>query len=163
MANEARKPISLDAPRTLGQEPLYNLETTVRQQFDSVQLFDGAGKEIALVVAKDRKKQTKIGQANLAFLCGLIVGVLGGRGDAPGGAALWTADNTGKMKHLNEYTLVAVPKKRGGTLEAPIPIWMSAVRSRADLIRISMEKHPIPKRVRETKTGDEEEEVDVWL
>jgi len=163
MAQEQRKPISLDAPRTLGQEPLYNLETTVRQQFDTVQLFDEQGKEVALVVAKDRKKQTKIGQANLAFICGLIVGVLGGRGDAPGGAALWTASNVAKMKHLNGYTLIAVPKKRGGTLEAPVPIWMEAVSSRADLIRLSMEKHPIPKRVRETKTGDEEEDIDVWL
>jgi hypothetical protein len=158
-----RKAISLPAIRTLGQEPLYNLETTVRNQYDLVQLLHPNGEVVATVVSKNKKEQTKIGSANVAFICAMILGTLGGRGDSTGGAAIWVAANAKKLTYLNEYTLIAKAKSRGGTYEAPVPMWMKAAISTGELIKVSVEKHPIPKRVRETKTGDEEEEIDVWL
>lgn len=158
-----RKTVRLDAPRTLGQEPLYNMETTVRNQFSSVFLTKEDGTKVATIIHKDKKKQTKIGEANHAYLCALILGALCGRGDAPGGACIWTANNAQKMKNLAPYILVAVPDKRGGTQEAPVSLYMDVVRAKAKLLETSMAKHPIPKRVRETKTGGEEEEIDVFL
>lgn len=159
----APKAIVLDAPRTLGQEPLYNMPTTVRAQFSDVFITDEKGTRIATVVHTDKKKETKIGSANTDFLCGLLIGSMGGRGDAPGGAAIWAGSESNKMNHLSKYTLVAVPEKRGGTLEAPVPVWVDAVSGKAKLLNLSIAKHPIPKRVRETTVGAEEEEVDVWL
>lgn len=161
--NKAQKVPVLDAPRTLGQEPMYNMPTTVRAQFSDVFIVDDKGERIATIVHTDKKKETKIGAANVDFLAGLIIGSMGGRGDAPGGAAIWVDSEKGKMNHLSKYTLVAVPKKRGGTLEAPVPVWLSAITGKAKLLNLSVEKHPIPRRVRETTTGSEEEEVDVWL
>jgi len=131
--NSAPKTPVLEAPRTLSEEPLYNMASTVRGQFKEVY---------------DKKKETKIGSANTDFLCGLVIGAMGGRGDAPGGAAIWVNNERKKMAHLEKYTLVAVPKARGGTLEAPIPVWLDAVSGKAQLLNI---------------TGSEEEEVDVWL
>ena len=160
---ENQKAISLPAPRTLGQEPLYNMDSTVRQQFNRVTLHDEKGKEMAVIVAQDKKKETKIGAANADYLCALIMGAVGGRGDAPGGAAIWTAENASKMTHLNKYTIVAVPKARGGTLEAPVGDWTSVVKSRAKLLTQSIEKHPLPKRARSTKIEDDIEEIEVWL
>ena len=157
-----RKAIKLDAPRTLGQEPLYTLETTVRQQFSKVMLLKD-GKELAVIIAKDKKKQTKIGEANHSYLCGLILGALSGRGDAPGGACLWTSTNAQKMKSLDQYTLLAVPDKRGSTIEATVADFVKVVHAKANMIRVSMEKHPIEKRIRETKTGSEDEQIEVWL
>ncbi len=159
----APKAIVLEAPRTLAQEPLYNMATTVRSQFSDVFLTDKSGDRIATIVNTNKKKETKIGSANVDFLCGLIIGSMGGRGDAPGGAAIWAGTESPKMNHLDKYTLVAVPEKRGGTLEAPIPVWIEAVTGKANLLNLSVAKHPIPKRVRETTTGSEEEEVEVWL
>lgn len=160
---ENRKAITLDAPRTLSQEPLYNMDSTVRSQFNRVVLLDEAGKELAVVVAQDKKKESKIGAANADYICGLIMGAVGGRGDAPGGAAIWTADNAGKMAHLNVYTIVAVPKARGGTLEAPVKDWTDICKSRAKLLSQSIEKHPLPKRARSTTIEDDVEEIEVWL
>ncbi len=162
MANE-KKAISLDAPRTLGNEPLYNMDSTVRQQFNRVTLHDDTGKEIAVVVAQDKKKETKIGAANADYLCALIMGAVGGRGDAPGGAAIWTANNASKMSHLSNYTVIAVPKARGGTLEAKVSDWTAITKSRAKLLIQSLEKHPLPKRARSTKIEDDVEEIEVWL
>ncbi|RLC77809.1 MAG: hypothetical protein DRJ03_26255 [Chloroflexi bacterium] len=161
--NSAPKAPVLEAPRTLSEEPLYNMATTVRSQFKEVYLVNGKGDRVAVVISTDKKKETKIGSANTDFLCGLVIGAMGGRGDAPGGAAIWVDSERKKMTHLEKYTLVAVPKARGGTLEAPIPVWLDAVSGKAQLLNISVEKHPIPKRVRETTTGSEEEEVEVWL
>lgn len=160
---ENRKAITLDAPRTLSQEPLYNMDSTVRSQFNRVVLLDEAGKELAVVVAQDKKKESKIGAANADYICGLIMGAVGGRGDAPGGAAIWTADNATKMAHLNAYTIVAVPKARGGTLEAPVKDWTDICKSRAKLLSQSIEKHPLPKRARSTTIEDDVEEIEVWL
>lgn len=157
------KALVLEAPRTLAQEPLYNMATTVRAQFSDVFITDKTGDRIATIVHADKKKETKIGSANVDFLCGLVIGSMGGRGDAPGGAAIWADDERTKMSHLTKYTLVAVPKSRGGTLEAPVPVWLEAVTGKAHLLKLSIDKHPIPKRVRETTTGSEEEEVEVWL
>ncbi len=162
MAGE-RKAISLDAPRTLSQEPLYNMDSTVRQQFNRVTLHDETGKEIAVVVAQDKKNESKIGAANGDFLCGLIMGAVGGRGDAPGGAAIWTAANSTKMNHLSGYTIVAVPKARGGTLEALVSDWTAICKTRAKLLSQSLEKHPLPKRARSTKIEDDIEDIEVWL
>jgi hypothetical protein len=153
---------TLDAPRTLSEEPLYNLESTVRSQFNRVVLLEGDD-EKATVVAQDQKKQTKIGSTNVEFICGLIVGALGGRGDAPGGAAIWTAENATKMKHLAEYTILAVPKSRGGTIEATVGDFVDIVKSRAKVLSMSLKKHPVPKRAKDTTIGDEDEEVEVWL
>lgn len=158
-----KKAISLDAPRTLGNEPLYNMDSTVRQQFNRVTLHDETGKEVAVVVAQDKKKETKIGAANGDYLCALIMGAVGGRGDAPGGAAIWTANNAGKMSHLNNYTVIAVPKARGGTLEAVVSDWTAICKTRAKLLVQSLEKHPLPKRARSTKIEDDIEEIEVWL
>lgn len=163
MAENQKKAISLDAPRTLSQEPLYNMDSTVRSQFNRVVLNDAAGKEIAVVVSQDKKKETKIGATNSDFLCALIMGAVGGRGDAPGGAAIWTADNATKMKHLSEYVMIAVPKARGGTLEAPVSDWTDVCKTRAKLLVQSLEKHPLPKRARDTKIEDDAEEIEVWL
>lgn len=158
-----KKAITLDAPRTLGNEPLYNMDSTVRQQFNRVTLHDETGKEIAVVVAQDKKKETKIGATNADFLCALIMGAVGGRGDAPGGAAIWTAANTTKMNHLSGYTVIAVPKARGGTLEALVSDWTAICKTRAKLLVQSLEKHPLPKRARSTKIEDDIEEIEVWL
>jgi len=160
----APKPISLPAIRTLGQEPLYNLETTVRKQYESVRLLDmDSLEEVAIVVSENKKEQTKIGSANVSFVCALILGTLGGRGDSTGGAAIWVAENAKKMNHLNKYVLFAKSKKRGGTYEAAVPMWMKAATSTGELIAVSVDKYPMPKRVRDTKTGDEEEDIAVWL
>jgi hypothetical protein len=156
-------PPVLEAPRTLSKEPIYNLHTTVRNQFSDVYLIDEKGNRVATIANKDKKKLTKVGATNLAFLCGLIVGALGGRGDAPGGASIWVARNSKKMDHLFKYTLIAEAESRGGTYEAPIPVWLGAVQGKAALLEASIAKHPVPKRVRETTAGSEEEDVDVWL
>lgn len=160
---ENRKPVVLDAARTLGNEPLYNMDSTVRAQFNRVTLHDEKGKELAVVVAQDKKKESKIGAANADYLCGLIMGAIGGRGDAPGGAAIWTAKNATKMKHLDVYTIVAVPKARGGTLEAKVSDWTTIVKARANLLTQSLKKHPLPKRARSTKIEDDVEDIEVWL
>jgi hypothetical protein len=160
---EAQKLPVLEAPRTLGQEPLYNLETTLRKQFKEVYLVDDKGTRIASIVSHDKKEQTKVGSGNIAYLCGLVVGAMGGRGDAPGGAALWAAREMPKMVHLDKYTLICIPVSRGGTLEAPVPVWKQAVAGRAQLIEMSLKKHPVPKRTRDAKAGSEDEVPDVWL
>jgi len=162
-AEPNRAPIQLEAPRTLAQDPLYNMDSTIRNQFNRVVLLDKAGKEKAVVVAQDKKKETKIGAANSDFICGLLMGAIGGRGDAPGGAAIWTASNADEMKHLEEYTLLAVPKARGGILEAPVSDFMAIVKTRAKVLVQSLEKHPLPKRARATTVGTEEENIEVWL
>jgi hypothetical protein len=163
MMAEKRKAVVLDAARTLGNEPLYNMDSTVRQQFNRVTLHDETGKELAVIVAQDKKKESKIGATNADYLCGLIMGAIGGRGDAPGGAAIWTANNASKMSHLNAYTIVAVPKARGGTLEAQVSDWTAIVKARAKLLTQSLEKHPLPKRARSTTIEDDVEEIEVWL
>jgi len=157
------KPVVLEAPRTLDQEPLYNMASTVRSQFNDVYLVDNKGTRIATVVHSTKSKETKIGSANVDFICGLILGSMGGRGNAPGGACIWAGTEASKMNHLDKYTLIAVPDKRGGTLEAPVPVWIQAVSGKAGLLKMSVEKHPLPRRTRETTTGSEEEDVDVWL
>jgi hypothetical protein len=139
------------------------MDSTVRAQFNRVVLLDAQGKEIAVVVSQDKKKETKIGSVNSDYICGLIMGALGGRGDAPGGAAIWTAENSGKMKHLSDYTILAVPKARGGTLEGTVAEWTEIVKTRAKLLTQSLKKHPLPKRARSTKIEDTAEEVEVWL
>lgn len=158
----APAPPVLDAPRTLSEEPLYNMDNTLRKQFSEVYLMDG-NKKVATIIHTDKKKETKVGSANVDFICGLVLGSMGGRGDAPGGAAIWVDNEHKKMTHLDKYTLIAVPKSRGGTLEAPIPVWVEATVGRAQLLSMSVEKHPLPKRQRDTTTGSEEEDIAVWL
>lgn len=153
----------LEAPRSLGQEPLYNIEDTVRGQFTEVYLVDAKGETVAMVVNQKKAKETKIGGSLQSYIAALVIGAMGGRGDATGGTVIWAADNASKMKSLDKYTLVAVPEKRGGTLEAPVSVWMDVCKTRGSLVRQSIEKHPIPKRTKSTQIENEEEDIDIFL
>lgn len=161
-ATAPRLPV-LEAPRSLGQEPLYNLDQTVRGQYDAVYLVDDKGTEIAMVINEKKGKETKIGLSLKNYLSALVIGAMSGRGDATGGASMWCDDNASKMKALTKYTLIAVPASRGGTLEAPVAVWMDACKYRANLVRLSIQKHPIPKRTKSTQLENEEENIDVFL
>ncbi len=162
VAKAPRIPV-LEAPRSLGQEPLYNIDNTVRGQFTEVYLVNEKGDLVAMVVNQKKTKETKIGDSLKNYIAALVIGAMGGRGDATGGTVIWAAKNASKMKALDKYTLIAVPEKRGGTLEAPVAVWMEVCKSRGSLVRQSIEKHPIPKRTKSTQLDNEEEDIEVFL
>lgn len=162
-ANANQLPV-LDAPRSLSQEPVYNLDSTVRGQFDRVYLKHATnGQKAADIVLQDKKKEPKIGESVKAYVCALVIGMKAGLGDAPGGTVLWADENADAMKGLNEYILVAEPNARGSTIEAPLGDVVKAVRARANVIRQSLEKHPVEKRVKDTSVGSEGEEIEITL
>lgn len=154
----------LPSPRTLTNEPLYTLESTIRSQFRRVVLLDENGDEVAILVDADNSgDEAKVGSANFDYVCGLLIGATGGRGNLPDGAAMWVAENRAEMEHLDKYTLKAVPDSRGTILEAPVPAFMDIVRARHSVLAPSLEKYPPEKKVRETVVENEEEEIDIQL
>jgi hypothetical protein len=153
----------LPQPRTISQSPLYTLVPTIRDQFRRVELRDANGAVKAILIDQDQKKEQNVGEANLNFLCGLILGATGGRGDKPDGACIWVAGNATQMKNLNDYILYMEPRTRGTILEAPVSRFLSIVSARAAVLGPSLEKYPPTVKVRDVSIGAEEEEVEVVL
>lgn len=152
----------LTSPRTLSEDPLYDLVNTIGKSFSRVVLTDSDGKEVAVVLDKDGEP-SKISSANQQFLAGLVIANASGQGNAPGGVCMWVAENVKKMVHLNKYTMKAVATSRGTTLEAPIPVWIKVATSKDALIRPSIKKYPIPHRTRTKEEVIKDEEVDIVL
>lgn len=156
--------LELPAPRTISQTPLYALETTIRKQFLRVVLLDEDGSEKAVLIDSEHEKnEVKVGSANLDYVCGLILGATGGRGDGPDGAAIWVSENANHMKHLSKYGLLIVPDSRGNTLEAPVQAFLDIVNARSAVLVPSLEKYPPEIKTKDTTIGSKEEEVDILL
>lgn len=155
--------LTLPTPRSLAQDPIYTVQATVRKQFERVVLMEGK-KEVAVLIAKNPKSEKSVGSANMEYLCGLLLGATGGRGDQPGGVAIWAFQHADQMKHLDKYTIIARPTSRGVTLEGTVSQFKAIVQARANVLEPSREKYPIAKTVREKEVEEvEPEQVDVVL
>jgi hypothetical protein len=161
----AETKLFLPTPRKASGEPIYTLGDILHTQFESVLFIDPAKpKEPIPVVTKDKKGEVSVGSGNLAFIGALLISVLSGRGDVPDGLCMFVAHNADKMAHLRKYQIVAKCSARGGTYEGAVGLWLDTVVAKSQIVGPSLEKYPVPKRIRNKAEGEHEPElVDVVL
>lgn len=156
----AETKLFLPTPRKASGEPIYTLGDIVHTQFESVLFIDPAKpKEPVPIVTKDKKGEINVGSANLTFISSLLISVLSGRGDVPDGLCMFVAQNADKMNHLRKYQIVAKCLARGGTYEGAVGLWLDTVLAKAQIVGPSLEKYPVPKRIRNKAEGDHEPEA----
>jgi hypothetical protein len=116
-------------------------------------------KEPVLIVNKGEKGEINVGTANLMFISSLLISVLSGRGDVPDGLCMFVTQNADRMNHLRKYQIVAKCAARGGTYEGAFGLWLDTALAKTQIVGPSLEKYPVPKRIRTKVEGDHEPEA----
>lgn len=152
--------LHIQAPRKATGEPIYTLDAILHAQFESVVLEDRTkpGTKI-LFSTKDGKGQINVGSANFDFIAATIISVLSGRGDVPDGLTLFVSQVAAKMDHLNKYDVLVKSQARGGTYEGEFGTFLQASLAKAAIVVPSLEKFPLPKRIRQKNEADAEPEA----
>jgi hypothetical protein len=161
----AETKLHLPTPRKASGEPIYTLGDITHAQFESVVLVDKTKPDAkpVVLIAKEGKGEINVGSANLTFISAVLISVLSGRGDVPDGLTMFVDQNYKAMTNLDKYQIVVKSSARGGTYEGDFGTWLQVAISKAKLVGPSLEKFPIPKRVRNKETSEEPEAVDFVL
>lgn len=157
--------LHLPNPRKASGEPIYTLLDVARAQFESVVLNPvGKPDQKISIITKTKEGEVNVGSANMAFVLATLISCLSGRGDVPDGLTCFVNQHAGKMAHLDKYEVLVRSSARGGTYSAPFSQFLAVAKAKAQIVVPSLEKWPLPKRVRNKATEDlEPEAVDAIL
>ena len=159
--NKKTVQVQLPTPRDPQGSPIYDVNGYLGKAFARIAVVQDDGTEVEVV----GKNAVRVGSDIANYICAVVQGVLGGKGDKTEGMALFVQENHKHeaVEKLRSLDIVAESSGRGGTYFGVLGDWIDSTVRRATMFRASIEKYPRSKTVRASSSGPVAEEVDVVL